>query len=259
MSKEALLSKGRFLLPFAGEALLVFAVYTAYGVVRVLVEGTTGEAVDNASEIIALEKALGIFHEVQIQRAFTAVPGLLAFMEGAYRFLYLPCIIMGAAAGYFRDRQLYTRYRFAFFMSLAIGLVFFTLLPVAPPRMMPEYGFVDVIHGQGIATSEGSRNNFAAVPSFHFGLPLLATIGLCHGFRLKLWQCMLVALVPALMLLAIVSTANHYFLDAVAGAAVVLFAAWWCVWRPTRSESGTDQERSSGPPPQRPLPSSSPT
>lgn len=257
MSKEFVLSRGRLLLPVAGEALLIIAVYTAYGFVRVLVEGTPGEAVDNASEIIALERTLGIFHELQVQRVFTAVPGLLIVMEGAYRFLYLPCVVAGAAVGYFRDRQLYRKYRYAFFMSLGIGLVFFSLLPVAPPRMMPEYGFVDVIHNQGIATSDGSRNNFAAVPSFHFGLPLLATIGLCQAFRLKPWQCILAGLVPAVMLLAIVSTANHYFLDAVVGAAVVLSAAWWCVWRPTGSAA--DQDRSSRPPPRQALPSSPPT
>lgn len=224
-------SRSGVLLPAAGEALLVLCVYGAYSIVRVLVEGTPGNAVDNAFDIIAMEKALGIFLETRMQRAFAEVPGLLLAMEGVYRFLYLPIIIIGASAGYLRDRELYTRYRFAFFMSLAIALVFFKLLPVAPPRMLPEFGFVDVMHGGAMSSSDGSRNNFAAMPSFHFGLPLLVTIGFCHAYRLEPWKCAVAALVPALMLVAIVSTANHFFLDAVIGAAVVLFAAWWCVWR----------------------------
>jgi hypothetical protein len=87
------------------------------------------------------------------------------------------------------------------------------------------------LHGVDLSHSDGGRNNFAAVPSFHFGFPLLATIGFCHAFRLKPWQCALAGVVPAVMLLAIVSTANHFFLDAVIGACVVLFSAWWCVWR----------------------------
>ena len=225
------IQKGGWLLAFAGEALLVLAVYGAYSLVRVLVEGTRTDAVDNALEIIALEKSLGIFYELQVQRAFADVPGLLTIMEGAYRFTYLPTIVVIACVGFVRDRQLYSRYRSAFFLSLGIGLLFFALLPVAPPRLLPDYGFVDVVHGGDIANSDGDRNNFAAVPSFHFGLPLLMTIGFCQAFRLTPWQCALVGLLPVVMLLAIVSTANHFFVDAAIGAAVVLFSAWWCVWR----------------------------
>jgi hypothetical protein len=97
--------------------------------------------------------------------------------------------------------------------------------------MLPEYGFVDIVHNVNLSQSDSGRNNFAAVPSFHFGFPLLMTIGFCQAYRLKPWQCALAAVVPAVMLLAIVSTANHFFLDAVIGACVVLASAWWCVWR----------------------------
>ena len=225
-----LIRRGRSL-AFIGEALLVLAGYAAYSLVRVLVEGTRTDAVNNAYEIIALEKSLGIFYEVQIQQAFADLPGLLTAMEGAYRFTYLPAIIVIACAGYVRDRQLYARYRSAFFLSLAVGLMFFALLPVAPPRLLPEYGFVDIVHGSDITNSDGARNNFAAVPSFHFGLPLLMTIGFCQAFRLQPWQIAMSAVLPGVMLLAIISTANHFFLDAATGAAVVMFSVWWCVWR----------------------------
>jgi hypothetical protein len=229
--------RGRAFVAPAAEVALVLVVYTTYSLIRVLVEGADGDAVDNALGIIAVEKSMGIFFELDVQRAFAAVPGLLVAMEGAYRFLYLPCIIIGACLGYLRDRDLYRRYRSAFFLSLAIGLVFFTLMPVAPPRLLPEYGFVDVVHNVDLSQSDTGKNNFAAVPSFHFGFPLLATIGFCHAYRLKPWQCAIAAVVPLVMLLAIVSTANHFFLDAAIGAAVVLFSAWWCVWRPTAPDA----------------------
>jgi hypothetical protein len=231
ISSEFVHSKGRPLLLLVGEALFVLCIYGAYSVVRILVEGSEGDAFDNALKIISIEKDIGIFHELKVQRAFAAVPGLLLAMEAVYRFTYLPVLVVGASGGYLRDQSIYKRYRSAFFMSLAIGLVFFALLPVAPPRLLPEYGFLDVIRADDIAESDGVRNNYAAVPSFHFGLPLLITIGFCHAFRLKPWHCILAALLPTTMLLAIVSTANHFFIDAAIGAAVVLFSAWWCVWR----------------------------
>src|SRR3990170_1329119 len=59
----------------------------------------------------------------------------------------------------------------------AIGLVMFATLPVAPPRMFPEFGFIDTVHvHSGLYRSIQQSdfvNEFAAVPSFHFGWILL--------------------------------------------------------------------------------------
>jgi hypothetical protein len=109
-------------------------------------------------------------------------------------------------------------------MTIA-ALVLHVVFPLAPPRMFPDLGFVDTgarvgpaAYGRG-STYGGFANEFAAMPSLHFGWAVAvawATL-LATGAR---WRYTLIAH-PVLTLAAIVATANHFWLDA--GAAGLLF------------------------------------
>ncbi len=66
---------------------------------------------------------------------------------------------------------------------------------------------------------KGFANQFAAMPSLHFGWALVVAWAALLGTTSK-WHS-LVALHPVVTLAAIVLTANHYWIDAF--AAVVLF------------------------------------
>lgn len=142
-----------------------------------------------------------------------------------------------------------------------IAFVVFTLWPCMPPRLLSDkavkgaigkearsYGFVDTVHGAEGESSVWTQNKFcnqyAAMPSLHFGYSLLigltiATIPLppAHRrsttlFKLRcpsIRRMMLLAIgiaYPLTILLAIIATANHFILDAVAGACVCGLA--WC-------------------------------
>jgi hypothetical protein len=172
-----------------------------------------------------------------VQRFVESEPWLAATMKGVYLWMYLPLLITAAAIIYLRDRDLYRCYRNTFFAAAAAGLIFFAVVPVAPPRMLPELGFIDPIHP--VMTNSGAKNEFAAVPSFHFGFTMLAAMGIAHVFAWRRWLIAALALLPAIMLLAIVSTANHFFLDAAIGAAVVL-AAWAICVGGTAEEKARD-------------------
>jgi hypothetical protein len=103
----------------------------------------------------------------------------------------------------------------------------FAFLPVAPPRMFPEFGFVDTVRENSALYGhiEGSDlvNEFAAVPSFHFGWILLVGLAMFQTNKHIVVRIIAVTL-PVMMLLAIVLTANHYVIDAVIGGALVLAA-----------------------------------
>ncbi|KAG5950285.1 hypothetical protein E4U53_005301 [Claviceps sorghi] len=131
-----------------------------------------------------------------------------------------------------------------------IAFVVFTLWPCMPPRLLsnPEYdgesameaksfGFVDTVHTADGASSVWTTNKFcnqyAAMPSLHFGYSFLigltiATFPLSDAraaYRKRITMVVLGMSYPMLILTAIVATANHFILDAVAGA-IVCGVAW---------------------------------
>lgn len=219
------------------EAGIVVAAYVIYNLLRIVVEGGEAQAVENAFDIVALERAFGLFREAELQQWVEGHPWLDATMRWIYLHAYLPWMGLGALVVYLRDRELYRRYRNVLFMSALIGLVIFAILPVAPPRMLHEFGFIDETH---VTVTSGAKNDFAAVPSFHFGFTLLVAMGIAHAFAWRGWLCALLALPPIIMLFSIVATANHFFIDAAAGAAVVLPLWWFFVRRP--DDEATESE-----------------
>ena len=99
------------------------------------------------------------------------------------------------------------------------------MFPTAPPRFMPEWGFIDSVSdftGMHIIARQRARltalvNPYAAVPSMHVcvraddrlaarapGAPRIVSV---------LWL-----LYPFLMAFVIIATANHFIFDAVLGA-----------------------------------------
>lgn len=215
------------------ETLVVVGAYLAYQAVRRLIQGSAATAFDRALDVIALERRLGLFWEASLQGAILQHHWLVSLFNWIYVWGYLPVIAAAALWLFVWHRQRYSRYRNAFLLSGACGLLFFALMPVAPPRMFPHLGFVDTVrlHSDVYRAFErpGFVNEFAAVPSFHFGWILLVGVALwAHGRWMPL-RLAGVAL-PVAMLAAIVLTANHYFLDAAVGGALTLGALAVVVW-----------------------------
>ncbi len=86
-----------------------------------------------------------------------------------------------------------------------------------------HYGFVDTLARFGGSWSFDSgamrdvSNQYAAMPSLHIAWSLWCAAVLVPRLRHR-WSKALAASYPAFTLLAVVVTANHYFLDAVGGA-----------------------------------------
>jgi hypothetical protein len=105
--------------------------------------------------------------------------------------------------------------------ALALHLTF----PLAPPRLLAAAGLVDTgqvygptVYGAHPAT-DTMANQFAAMPSLHFGWALMVAIGLIAATRSR-WRWLWL-LHPLLTLLVIVGTANHYWLDAIVATALL--------------------------------------
>ncbi len=214
---------------FVFELLLILLAYCAYQLARGAVTGRVTEAFTNAANLIRLEKSLGIYWEAELQGLIMGHDFLVAMFNWIYVWGHLPAVGILALWIFFYRREVFARYRNAFLISGAIGLVFFITVPVAPPRFLPWAGFVDTItlRHNIYHTLQYSPfvNQFAAMPSLHLGWNLL--VGLAVFQTTRVWYAKAIAaLMPLLMLAAILFTANHYILDGATGVAVAVASLW---------------------------------
>jgi hypothetical protein len=206
------------------EVFLIVLTFFVYFGARGFVVERVGEAEANAEALISLQKSLGIFWEVELQKLILEHDWMRRLANSVYLYGHGPAILIVAILLYTRARQQYYLVRNAFLLSGAIGLVIFVAFPVAPPRLMPEFGFVDTVleeyNVRRVLMPGFLTNEYAAVPSLHFGWNLIIGVALWTVFPNAVARFFAIA-APLGMFLAIVLTANHFILDAVAGAVVV--------------------------------------
>ncbi|HLY34464.1 MAG TPA: phosphatase PAP2 family protein [Jatrophihabitantaceae bacterium] len=133
-----------------------------------------------------------------------------------------------------RRPHIYRGARTVLFVTTLAGLLGFYLYPLAPPRLLPQYGYVDTLlkfHTWGSLADPKiaeHSNQYAAMPSLHIGWALWCGIAIFLCAR-RTWVRWLGLAYPVATLMVIVGTANHFILDAIGGVAVILigFAAQW--------------------------------
>ena len=210
------------------EVMLFAGALLVYQLSRAFVIGDASDAVRNAWEIIDIEKASGIFFEASVQNWMLDNLHLAQFLNHFYVWAHLPVTAAFFVWLYRARREQYPFVRNAFFVANGMALAVFVVFPVAPPRLMTSEGFIDTLSIiSGIDLHAGSLsgwfNPFAAVPSMHFGYALM--IGVVMAVLARHWAVRIAVLTyPVLVFIAIVGTANHYVLDALAGGAVMIAA-----------------------------------
>ena len=111
---------------------------------------------------------------------------------------------------------------------MTIGaLVTYWTYPLAPPRLVPEFGFVDAVAEHTSAYSQlfGTlANPYGAMPSMHTGWSVWVAFMLGTYVWRSWWVRLILAIHPVLTIVTIVATANHYVVDAIAGCAYFLLA-----------------------------------
>lgn len=208
------------------EGALLLGLYWLYSGIRWFVARSGPyEAFENAFRVIQLETQLGIFHEPAIQKwLIENAMGVVRLANNFYTVGYFPILLVTGALLYRFDRDRFHVFKLTFLLGLGFALVCFSVFPLAPPRMVPEAGFIDTqeIFGDGFynrKTTVSFYNPYAAMPSLHFGWSLLIAI-MAWGSRRRVLQIM-GALYPCCMALTIVITGHHYILDIVGGGIVV--------------------------------------
>jgi membrane-associated phospholipid phosphatase len=227
MEREPRISPSHVVRGAGRRELLVFATaYLVYFGVRAVTEGNAATAVRNALHLRDIERALDVDWEAAVQRIVLGSRTLLDIANAIYMYGHWPVLIIGGALLFHLRRGEYYRLRNVCLLSGAMGLVVFALFPVAPPRLAP-IGLIDTIttHAEGYRTvlPPSLVNEYAAMPSFHAGWNLVLGIELFRASRHFAVRAFAVAM-PAGMAFSVVATANHFVLDVLAGAAVVIAA-----------------------------------
>jgi membrane-associated phospholipid phosphatase len=136
---------------------------------------------------------------------------------------------------------------FALLAMCAVGLVVYIGLPVAPPRLLPNSGWIDTMAswshvgwwgtgGSAPAGFEHLTDQFAAMPSLHVGWAVWCAWAWRRSggtvARMVGW------IYPVSIAVTVVATANHYVLDVAAGVAIALL---FCALMPRLLERRADR------------------
>ena len=209
------------------EALGAVAVYGIYEIGRGLFAGDAPGAIRHARDIAAVERSVHLFVERDLQRWAHSIGGVLGLFGALYLTLHLT-VTGGYLLWLYRHRpNAYAMMRATLLVATLISLVIFALYPTAPPRVA-VVGVSDTISGVHFNLNHGLvsslYNPFAAMPSMHFGYALIVGASLARQAG-RLLTPLVGLLYPALVLLIILTTGNHFLFDAIAGAVVVGVAA----------------------------------
>ncbi|HLJ08847.1 MAG TPA: phosphatase PAP2 family protein [Acidimicrobiia bacterium] len=206
--------------------LTVFVLYEVYSAIRNLSEGSKSQAFHHAREIMHWQHMVGLNFEATLQSWALHFTPLIVFLNYVYGSLHFIVTAAAVIWLYRRHPGDYPRWRNTLVLTTGLALVGFVFWPLMPPRLLPaHYGFVDTLAKYPTFWSFDSgaihniSNQYAAMPSLHFGWSLFCAAALAPRLRHRAARTV-AALYPLLTLAAIVLTANHYFLDAAAGAVV---------------------------------------
>ncbi|TDC48099.1 phosphatase PAP2 family protein [Jiangella ureilytica] len=209
----------------AKEIAFLLAAALLYTLVRGLTSDRVDAAFRHAEDVIAFERSLGIDVETDLQSLILDHEWAIDAANGFYIYGYWPVFVLTLVWLIARRPAAYPFYRNALLASGAFSLVVFAFYPLSPPRFLPWHGFVDTISLEAPTYREMNSptfvNEYAAMPSLHFGWILLLGIAWVALSRVLVVR-IAGATMPLLMFAAIVLTGNHYVVDAIVGGAVVV-------------------------------------
>jgi hypothetical protein len=218
------------------QVLLFALAYYGYRIVRGTVDDPVGAAIafQHSREVIHFEQSLGIFIEPSIQSWLGSKPVLLDVASWLYLNAQFTVTMACLVYIYLRHNSSFYFVRNMFAVAMWTANVGYMVFPAAPPRFFPEWGFVDSVanltHVSHDSVAVNSLvNQYAAIPSMHVAFALMIAVPLSrlckHRVTRAIW-----AVYPFVVVLVIVSTANHFVTDAVLGAATAGFGAWTAAW-----------------------------
>jgi PAP2 superfamily len=208
---------------FTQESALVFGLFTLWQFAGSFSVMGPGGALARGRWIWRLERDLRMPSETSVQRLFLPHPLIVQAFNLYYDVLHFPVLIACLIWLFIWHRDVYLRRRTTL-AALTGACLLVQLIPVAPPRMLPGTGMVDtaVLYHQSVyqQTAGFNPDQLGAMPSVHVGWAILVAIMVISAAKSR-WRWLAV-LYPVATTLAVVVTANHYWMDGIVAALILL-------------------------------------
>ena len=189
-----------------------------------------GLAEVHARSVLHLERAVHLDPERALNRWLAARHALSQMTVFWYENVHGVVVIGMFLALWWLRPDLLRRLRAVLVIVSVAALAVFWSFPVAPPRMLVNDGYVDLVsrvdhvpvwHAGAVAVES---NQLAALPSLHLAWGIWAALAVWQMCRWT-WLRALAVAYPLVTLFAVMATANHFLADAVAGALLTFAVA----------------------------------
>ena len=229
----AVVSVGRRYLPrgwahFWLQFAIWFGFLGVYQLARGLAPHDPARAIANGLRVIGFERHTNALYELTFQRIADSSSFLMSAAAWTYWNSEFTVIGLALLWVYLRRHEGFTRFRNAILLANVIGLVGYVVLPTAPPRMFPDFGFDDTLanfgslnHGSGLIGFVA--NPYAAMPSLHAADALIVGVVLASLVRRRVWKVLWLVW-PLWVWFAAMATGNHFWLDVLAGIFLAVVA-----------------------------------
>jgi hypothetical protein len=185
-----------------------------------------------------LERTLRLPSELSVQNGLLAHHDLVQLVNVFYLVAHIGSLLIFLPWMFFRHRAQYRRWRNVIAVFTGISLLI-QLVSVAPPRLLPQFGFVDtaaLYHESAYQhLGRGLIGQLSSMPSIHVGWAIAIAMAVISASTSR-WRWLVLAH-PILTTYAVVATANHFWLDCVAAAALVAAVFAVTGWLARRSSA----------------------
>ena len=210
--------------PFARETGVLAGLYALWQFAGTTSLQHTEGAFARARWIVRVERDWHLPSEIRAQDLITGHPWLVEMINLYYATMHFAALFVLLVWMFLRHRDRYAYWRTTIVLLTASCLLV-QLLPVAPPRLLPEFGFVDTAaeYGQSVyaALSAVGPDQLSAMPSVHVGWAVLVAIA-AWTLTTRGWRWLGVGHAVATVFV-VGATANHFWLDGVVASALLGF------------------------------------
>jgi membrane-associated phospholipid phosphatase len=212
---------------FALQFAIWIGFYGAYQLARGAADQSVARAFEHGREIIELQVRLGSLVEPSLQRVVEQSSLLTEATAYTYWLSQFAVVGMALLWVYFVRHERFYDFRNTLIVANLLGLLGYVLLPTAPPRMFPEWGFTDTLAEHSAVDHESVAalaNPYAAMPSLHAMDALIVSVAMVLLVRSRPAKVVWLLWAPWVWF-TVMSTGNHYWLDVAAGILLAGVAA----------------------------------